>query len=111
MDIFLLYSSLQRLASVCLTLQEIIRIGTSVRDDALISTRLGKDDSVRSRAAACIRFIAVQDRELVIRPGTGERESFIVVVLMRVAAGGVAVPQVVAACADGFVDVGLVVAC
>ena len=69
-----------------------------------------EDDAVRARATPGIGLLAGQDGELIVRSRVRKAETLIVLVLVRVAVGGIARLEVAVPLLDGGVDIGLAVA-
>lgn len=82
-----------------------------MRNHPFVRAVTGENDSIRSRTASGVDFVAAQDGEFVIRTRVGEIEAFVIVVYVRifVFTDGAALFIVVAALLDGVVDVGLIV--
>ena len=97
--------------SIPLTLQKIIPTRTCMRNHTLIlAPTIRKNHPVRARAAAGIHMIATENGKLLVRLRVRKRETFIVVVGVRVPAHCLALLEVGAALGDCDVDVGLIVA-
>ena len=89
---------------------KVVATGSGVGDDIFVIAVAIEDDSVWSRAATGVGLVAAQDGEFVVGSAVRERESLIVVVLVRVSTRSAAGVQVPVALIEGSVDIGLVVA-
>lgn len=81
-----------------------------MRDGALEGTVRSEHDAIRTRRSARVNLPRVQDGELVIGTGVWERKTLIILVLVRVAAGRIAIIQIGAALLHSGIDIALIVA-
>lgn len=97
-------------SNTTITGNKVVPAGTCVRNNASLLSFGVEDDAIRSWTAARVGFVAAQDREFLVWAANAKVEALVVVVRVRIVAWSIAVLVVAVACADGIVDVALVVA-